>query len=159
MRRRLYLMRHGAVDYVDARGRPVAPDQVPLTAEGRAQGVAARALLEGVELDRVIASGLPRTMETAELAAPGRTIETWPDTDPGDAARMTLGQIRQGMGQYARAIEVYESVRTNSSKRLDARTRAGATHWQQSQALRRQGKIAEADAEVQKAIDVLKDTY
>ena len=79
MRRRLYLMRHGAVDYVDARGRPVAPDQVPLTAEGRAQAVAARALLEGVELDRVIASGLPRTMETAELAAPGRTIETWPD--------------------------------------------------------------------------------
>ena len=79
MRRRLYLMRHGAVDYVDARGRPVAPDQVPLTAEGRAQAVAARALLEGIELDRVIASGLPRTMETAELAAPGRTIETWPD--------------------------------------------------------------------------------
>ena len=40
---------------------------------------------------------------------------------------MTLGQIYQGMGQYARAIEVYEAVRPNSSKRLEARTRAGAT--------------------------------
>jgi probable phosphoglycerate mutase len=72
-------MRHGAVDYVDEEGQPVAPDQVPLTAEGRAQGAAARELLAGVELDRVIASGLPRTMETAELVAPGREIEQWPD--------------------------------------------------------------------------------
>jgi probable phosphoglycerate mutase len=72
-------MRHGAVDYVDKRGRPVAPDAVPLTAEGRTQAAAARELLAGVELDRVIASGLPRTMETAELVAPGREIETWPD--------------------------------------------------------------------------------
>ena len=72
---------------------------------------------------------------------------------------MTLGQIRQGMGQYAKAIEAYESVRPNSSKRLEARTRAGASHWQQSLALRRQGKTAEADAEVQKAIDVLKESY
>ncbi|MEJ7640526.1 MAG: hypothetical protein WKF75_21790 [Singulisphaera sp.] len=47
----------------------------------------------------------------------------------------------------------------NSSKRLEARTRAGASHWEQSLALRRQGKIAEADGEVQKAIDVLKETH
>ena len=79
MRRRLYLMRHGAVDYFDVNGRPVAPDRVPLTAEGRAQAAAAHALLAGIELDRVIASGLPRTMETAELVAPGHEIERWPD--------------------------------------------------------------------------------
>ena len=93
------------------------------------------------------------------IALASYTVETWPDSEPADAARMTLGQIRQGMGQYAKAIEAYESVRPNSSKRLDARTRAGASHWQQSLALRRQGKIAEADAEVQKAIDVLKESY
>jgi probable phosphoglycerate mutase len=77
MRRRLYLMRHGAVAYfVD--GRPVAPDEVPLTAEGREQAEATRALLEGVRLDRVIATGLPRTMETAAVVAPGREVESWP---------------------------------------------------------------------------------
>jgi probable phosphoglycerate mutase len=72
-------MRHGAVAYFDASGRPVPPDTVPLTAEGRAQAEAARDLLEGIALDRVIASGLPRTTETAALVAPGNTVETWPD--------------------------------------------------------------------------------
>ncbi|HET8741618.1 MAG TPA: histidine phosphatase family protein, partial [Gaiella sp.] len=71
MRRRLYLMRHGAVSYVDESGRLVPPDDVPLTAVGREQAEAARALLADVELDRVIASGLPRALETAALVAPG----------------------------------------------------------------------------------------
>jgi len=72
-------MRHGAVAYFDDDGRPVAPDDVPLTVEGRGQAEATRALLEGVELDRVIASGLPRTAETAALVAPGHDVETWPE--------------------------------------------------------------------------------
>ena len=75
----MYLMRHGAVAYFDDDGRPVAPDDVPLTADGRAQAEAARELLEGVRLDRVIASGLPRTSETAALVAPGHEVETWPE--------------------------------------------------------------------------------
>ena len=79
MRRRLYLMRHGAVAYFDDAGRPVAPDDVPLTREGREQALAARTLLEDVRLDRVIASGLPRTTETAALVAPEHEIELWPD--------------------------------------------------------------------------------
>ena len=89
MRRRLYLMRHGAVDYVDEHGRPVAPDHVPLTRTGRAQAAAARELLAGVELDRVIASGLPRALETAELVAPGREIERWPDLREITGARLS----------------------------------------------------------------------
>ena len=79
MRRRLYLMRHGAVAYFDDEGRPVAPDDVPLTEEGRAQALAARTLLEGISFDRVIATGLPRTMETATIAAPDAAIEVWPE--------------------------------------------------------------------------------
>jgi probable phosphoglycerate mutase len=79
VRRRLYLMRHGAVAYFDADGRPVAPYDVPLTEEGREQASAAAELLEGVRLDRVIASGLPRTVETASLVAPEHEIERWPE--------------------------------------------------------------------------------
>ena len=78
-RRRLYLMRHGAVSYFDDDGRPVPEDDVPLTAEGREQVVAARTLLDGIELDRVIVSGLPRTRETAELVAPDHEAEVWPE--------------------------------------------------------------------------------
>jgi len=79
MRRRLYLMRHGAVSYFAADGRPVDPEQVPLTEEGRAQAEAARALLGGVRLDRILASTLPRTVETARLVVPGVEPERWPE--------------------------------------------------------------------------------
>ena len=72
-------MRHGAVAYFDEDGRPVAPDDVPLTREGREQAEAARELLADVRLDRVIASGLPRTTETASVVAPGVEVELWPD--------------------------------------------------------------------------------
>ena len=79
MRRRLYLMRHAEVAYVDEAGRPVHPEAVPLTPRGREQAEAARAALAGVEPDLVLASDLPRTVETAELVVPGREIERWPD--------------------------------------------------------------------------------
>jgi len=69
-RRRVYLMRHGAVTYFDgATGRPVLPEQVRLNdagiAQARAAGEAFRAA--GVRFDRAIVSGLPRTVETADL--------------------------------------------------------------------------------------------
>ena len=119
MRRRLYLMRHGAVDYVDARGRPVAPDQVPLTAEGRAQAEAARELLAGVELDRVIASGLPRTVETAELVAPGREIERWPDLREIMGAKLSsipAGQLEEAF------VRAFHGVVPNDKRFLGGET-------------------------------------
>lgn len=61
-------MRHGEVCYFDRQtGRPVLPEQVSLTPHGEAQARAAGAYLQaqGVRLDRVIISGLPRTAQTA----------------------------------------------------------------------------------------------
>jgi broad specificity phosphatase PhoE len=79
VRRRVYLMRHGDVAYFDADGRPVPPDDVPLTEAGRAQARAAAAALAGERLDRVITSGLRRTVETAALVAPGIEPESVPE--------------------------------------------------------------------------------
>ena len=78
MRRRLYLLRHGAVAYFGPDG-PAAPEGVPLTDAGRAQAEAARDALAAVPFDRVIASDLPRTIETARLVAPGHEPEPWPE--------------------------------------------------------------------------------
>ena len=91
MRRRLYLMRHGAVSYFDAEGRPLPPDAVPLNDEGRRQAHAAAAALEAVDLDRVIASGLPRTVETARIVAPGHEVERRPELN--EIRGGTLGSI------------------------------------------------------------------
>jgi broad specificity phosphatase PhoE len=77
-RRRLYLMRHAAVAYFAADGRPVDPVGVKLTPEGVEQARRAAAALAGVDFDRVITSGLARTVETARIVAPGREAESWP---------------------------------------------------------------------------------
>jgi broad specificity phosphatase PhoE len=65
-RRRIYLMRHGHVDYlakhVVAAG---AINIVPLTTRGRLQAEAAGKALSHVTFDRAICSGYPRTHETA----------------------------------------------------------------------------------------------
>jgi hypothetical protein len=104
-----------------------------------------------VEVDRQ--SDLARLIALAEYAA-----ETWSDVEQGDAARMALGQIYQGFGQYPKAIAAYESVRAKSPKWIEAQTKLGGTHWQQSLAIR-QAKTPdadkEADQEVQKALGSL----
>jgi broad specificity phosphatase PhoE len=84
-RRRIYLMRHGSVTYFDETGKPQLPEMVPLNEQGRAQATAAGAIFKqaGIEFDRVIVSGLPRTVETATrvLDETGQDIgiEQWPD--------------------------------------------------------------------------------
>jgi broad specificity phosphatase PhoE len=79
MRRRLYLMRHAEVAYFVEGGRPVDPDDVPLTPEGEQQARAAAEALSGVEFDRVVTSGLRRTLETARMVAPNADVEEWPE--------------------------------------------------------------------------------
>ena len=79
MRRRLYLVRHGAVSYFAPDGRPVVEDEVGLNDNGREQAEATRDLLAGVVFDRVLGSNLPRTLETARVVAPEAEVEQWAD--------------------------------------------------------------------------------
>jgi broad specificity phosphatase PhoE len=53
---------------------------VPLTARGRRQASTAGAALERARIDRVVTSGLSRTVQTARLVAgPQATVEEWPE--------------------------------------------------------------------------------
>ena len=88
-RRRVYLMRHGSVTYFDETGRPILPETVPLNEEGRKQASTAGQTFasENIVFDRVIVSGLPRTVETAQrvlaempaMQERGVTLEQWPE--------------------------------------------------------------------------------
>jgi broad specificity phosphatase PhoE len=80
-------MRHGAVSYFDA-GRPLKPEDVPLTVAGRDQAYAAASMLRGIDFDRVITSGLPRTVETARIVAPDLEPEAWPDLRELETGRL-----------------------------------------------------------------------
>lgn len=83
-RRRIYLMRHGHVDYLAPEVvRTRNTHQVVLTPRGRMEAQAAGRAFANVAFDRAICTGLPRTRETAELVlaqnnAPP-TLETLPE--------------------------------------------------------------------------------
>jgi broad specificity phosphatase PhoE len=83
MRRRIYLLRHAEVSYLGAGGRLVRPEQAALTPRGEAQASALGRLFADVSFDRVVTSGLPRTLETARRLLEGRreapAVESWPD--------------------------------------------------------------------------------
>jgi probable phosphoglycerate mutase len=67
-RRRVYLMRHGHVDYFTPEiMRTRNTRDVVLTAQGRMEASAAGKALALVVFDRAVCSGLPRTRETAEI--------------------------------------------------------------------------------------------
>ena len=80
-------MRHARVSYFVG-GRPVRPELAALTPEGREEARATAELLAGIQFDRVITSGLPRTVETAELVAPGVEREAWPELRELEGGRL-----------------------------------------------------------------------
>lgn len=102
-RRRLYLFRHGAVDYIGRDGNWVAdPDNVDLNAKGRSQAAAMSAMFADVDVDKAICSGLPRTRQTAEVVLGDRDIrlEVVPD----------LEEIRPLLGESERDYDVFADV-------------------------------------------------
>ncbi|MBY0587139.1 histidine phosphatase family protein [bacterium] len=90
-RRRIYLMRHGEVQYFDGTGQPFRPDEVPLTDRGHAQAAAAREWIARVELDRAIVSPLRRTKETAAGVLGSRDL---PVIEMEDLKEISPGKLR-----------------------------------------------------------------
>ena len=102
-RRRLYLFRHGAVDYVDANGNWVAdPNLVDLNEHGRAQAAAMSRLFADVPVDKAVCSGFPRTVQTGEAVLGDRDIRLEVITE--------LQEIRHGSGEAPDGYDIYADV-------------------------------------------------
>ena len=102
-RRRIYLMRHAQVRYFEG----VHPEQVLLTDEGRRQAQAAAAALAGVRFDRVLTSGLPRTLETARIVAPEVEPEEHPalrEIESGDIRGLESDEVQAMMSSAFRGV-------------------------------------------------------
>ena len=113
-------MRHGAVDYFGADGRAVPPEGVVLNAAGRAQAEAAGRLFgeHRVRFDRVVTSGLPRTLETAQrvLAAAGHSVPlevepAFEEIRPGRLADLPPHRVEDAFLGAFRASEDIEAQR------------------------------------------------
>ena len=110
-RRRLYLMRHGEVNYFE-QGRPAPPEGVHLNEQGHAQAAAAALALADISFDRVVTSGLPRTLETAAIVLGERalTVEIVPE----------LREIRGGRLADIPAHELRRTFVDAMTRRLSA---------------------------------------
>jgi outer membrane protein assembly factor BamD (BamD/ComL family) len=122
-----------------------------LSAKATSLGMAALTFAYNTYTARDQTTDLDRLIDLANY-----TAETYPDTEQGDAARFTLGEILLGKGEYPQAAQAYESVRKESSRHADAQTKAGAAHWKQSLVLREEDKTSEADAQLKAAFEILK---
>ena len=124
-RRRIYLMRHGAVTYFTPEGQPIPPDGVPLNAAGMAQADAAGRLYadHGIAFDRVVTSGLPRTVETAER------VLAQLNHAPNIEHRPALQEIRAGRLRDIPAQELRASFVSvlNGTASLDTKFMGGET--------------------------------
>ena len=109
MRRRLYLMRHTAVAYFD-NGRPVDPATVSLTEDGRGQARAAREAFADTSLDRVLTSGLARTVETARIVSPAHEPESWPELRELEPGRLADPARAQRTGAEIVLVEELEDA-------------------------------------------------
>jgi len=102
-RRRIYLFRHGSVDYIDADGN-IVPDTdiVVLNETGLAQAAQMRELFSGVQVDKALCSGLPRTLQTGETVLGSREIPL--EVDVG------FLEIRQMEGEVSGDYDVVADV-------------------------------------------------
>lgn len=136
-RRRLYLMRHGHVDYFDEGIQDFT--QVPLTEEGRDQARMAGAALAGVTFDHAFTSGLPRTEQTLSLV-----LEQREDVPP----RLALSGFAEIRGGRV-TVETQEELAARLAFSFDAAEEEGASFLPGGEL------FAEAEGRVVAALDEL----
>ena len=126
-------MRHAEVSYVDDAGRPVRPGAGAADADAAASRRSRRReALAGVELDLVVASDLPRTVETAELVAPGHEVERWPELAEWRGGRLDAIPPEELERAFVGALRVKDEAAALPRRRVARRgarprpSRAGA---------------------------------
>ncbi|MEL6861869.1 MAG: histidine phosphatase family protein [Pseudomonadota bacterium] len=107
-RRRLYLMRHGFVDYTSPEVRAAQdPSIAYLTDEGREEARAAGIALSDVHLDVAFHTGLNRTQETAEIVLSQHELET-----PELEAEPRFAELKSGQYMDFKSPEHLAAVMT-----------------------------------------------
>lgn len=102
-RKRLYLFRHGAVDYIDETGQWVDdPDAVSLNDVGLAQAAAMADLFADIHVDKALCSGLLRTRQTGEMILGERDVPL--------QVLAELEEIRPIIGHYSGGYDVCSDI-------------------------------------------------
>lgn len=115
-RRRIYLFRHGSVDYIDADGNVVPDtDEVILNETGQAQVAAMSDLFADVQIDKAVCSGLLRTRQTGEAILGARDVALEIDTG--------FVEIRQIQGEAPAGYNLLDDVAFSHFRATDDEAR------------------------------------
>ncbi len=98
-RRRIYLMRHGHVDYFQEPedGSELDTTQVNLTPRGQDEAKKAGIALANIPFDKAICSGYPRTYQTAQGVLNGQPDSTRPELEiDADLVELHAGDFNIG---------------------------------------------------------------
>jgi probable phosphoglycerate mutase len=101
-------MRHAEVRYFEG----VHPERVLLTERGREQANAAAEALRDVRFDRVLTSGLERTLETARIVAPNAEPESHyalREIESGDIRELSPDEVQAMMTSAFRGVVPLET--------------------------------------------------
>jgi broad specificity phosphatase PhoE len=107
-RRRVYLMRHAEVRYFEG----VRAEDVLLTEDGKRQAEAAAEALHAVPFDRIVTSGLARTLATARIVVPHAEPELRPalrEIESGDIRELDPEEVQTMMTTAFRGVVPLET--------------------------------------------------
>ena len=90
---RIYLVRHGHVQYFDEQHRPINPKYALLSEMGVGQISQLAAHLHAIEMDQIFSSTMPRSIQTAEILAKQQKIQTIQSID--DIREIKSGRLKE----------------------------------------------------------------
>lgn len=102
---------------------------VPLAANAAEIALASMTYAYNVFKNQDAVSDLNRLMTLAD-----DIVRTWPESPQADTARITIGEVARGQGNYEQAQKALAAVPKTSEQYAEARSKLGLVLWRQSQA-------------------------
>lgn len=109
--RKIYLIRHGAVDFPGGTRRCIGNTEIPLSERGRSQAEKLRAYFEDLPVTGVFTSPLGRCRETARILSSGKypvqVEENLRELDMGEWENIPLSELKASYGKKLESEPVY----------------------------------------------------
>ena len=120
--RRIYLVRHGAVEFTDGIRRCIGRTEIPLSERGRIQAEHLAQYFTRHSVTKIFTSPLGRCRETARILSGGRydiEIENGlREMDMGEWENLPLQELREERGKQLESEPVYGESREHALKRF-----------------------------------------
>jgi probable phosphoglycerate mutase len=134
-RRRVYLVRHGAVSYFEPGRDDLGDQDPPLNEEGISQAEALGRLLAEAPIDLAVCTGYRRTRQTAELAIAPRRLRIEVVEGLSEARTGTFEDIETAEEMESTFVDAFKDAAEPGARFLTGETYAGlwdrvAAAWQ-----------------------------